>query len=218
MEHVIAGYIRQVWEDRDWLYGGQHGLRTGYSCESQIITVCQDISDSLDEAARLDAIIVDFSKAFDLVPHDWLLKKIAALGVDSRVVMWIREFLIHHSQRVRVGRHYSEDVGVMSGVPQGSILGQILFLAYVNDIWRDIESKIRLFAVDCKISRKILNIKDIEKLQTDLNNLEDWAERNEMKINPNKSKVLSFMRPWAKDPLNYSLGDQKNPEVIWCRL
>ena len=56
MEHVIAGYIRQVWEDRDWLYEGQHGFRPGYSCESQIITVCQDISDSIDEATRLDAI------------------------------------------------------------------------------------------------------------------------------------------------------------------
>jgi len=76
MEHVIVGYIRQVWEDRDWLYNGQHGFRPGYSCESQIIIVCQDISDSLDEATRLDAIIIDFSKAFDLVPHDRLLKKL----------------------------------------------------------------------------------------------------------------------------------------------
>ena len=70
MEHVIAGYIRQVWEDRDCLYEGQHGFRPGYSCESQIITTCQDISDSLDEATRLDAIIIDLSKAFALVPHD----------------------------------------------------------------------------------------------------------------------------------------------------
>jgi len=70
MEYVIAGYIWQVWEDRDWLYKGQHGFRPGYSCENQIITVCQDISDSLAEATRLDVIIVDFSKAFDLVPHD----------------------------------------------------------------------------------------------------------------------------------------------------
>jgi len=64
IEHVIAGYIRQVWEDRDWLYEGQHGFRLGYSCESQIITVCQDISDTLDEAARLEAIIIDFFKSF----------------------------------------------------------------------------------------------------------------------------------------------------------
>ena len=144
MEHVIAGYIRQVWEDRDWLYEVQHGFRPRYSCESQITTVCRDISDSINEATRLDAIIIDFSKVFDLVPHNRLLKKIAASGVDSRMVVWIREFLIDRSQIVRVGRHYSEEVRVKSGAPQGSVLAPLLFLAYVNDIWRDIESKIRL--------------------------------------------------------------------------
>ena len=117
MEHVITGYIRQVWGDREWLYEGHQGFRPGYSCESQIITVCQDISDCLDEAVRLDARIIDFSKAFDLVPHDRLLKKIAASGVDSRVVVWIMEFTIDRSQKVRVGRHYSEEVrvGELSG-------------------------------------------------------------------------------------------------------
>jgi hypothetical protein len=102
VEHVIAGYMRQVWENTDWLYEGQHGFSPGYSCESRIITVCQDISDSLDEATRLDAVIIEFSKAFDLVPHDHLLKKIADSGVDPRVVVWIREFLLGRSQRVRV--------------------------------------------------------------------------------------------------------------------
>ena len=151
MDHVIAGYIRQVWEDRDWLYDGKHGFRPGYSCESQIITVRQDISDTLDEACRLDAIIIDLSKSFDLVLHDRLLKKIAASGVDSRVVIWIREFPIGRSQRVRVERRYSEEVRVTSDVPQGSVLGPLFFLAYVNDIWRNIDSIIRLFADDCII-------------------------------------------------------------------
>ena len=73
MEHTIAGYIRQVWEDRDWLYEGEHGFRPRYSCESQIIAVCQDVSDSLDEAARLDAIIIDFRKLFVLILKDGAL-------------------------------------------------------------------------------------------------------------------------------------------------
>ena len=69
MEHVTASYLRQVWDKNDWLCEGQHGFRPGFSCESQVITVCQDIADSLDNGDKIDAFIVDFSKAFDLVPH-----------------------------------------------------------------------------------------------------------------------------------------------------
>jgi hypothetical protein len=106
---------------------------------------------------------------------------------------------------------------VTPGVPQGSVLGPLLFLAYVNDILRNIESKIRLFADGCVIYRKILNIKCAEKLQTDLDILGDWAKGDEMKTNPNKSKALSFTRVRVKDPLNYSLGDQKIPEASCCK-
>ena len=81
-------------------------------CESQVITVCQDIVDSVDNGDRIDAIIIDFSKAFDLVPHGRLLTKIANSGVDSRVIVWIREFLLGRTQRVRVGGQLSEEVRV----------------------------------------------------------------------------------------------------------
>jgi len=121
MEYVIASYLRQVWDKNDWLYEGQHGFRTGYSCESQVITVCQDIADSLDNGDKIDAIIVDFSKAFDLVPRGRLLTKIAKSGLDSRVVLWIRELLLGSTQIVRVGGQLSEEVKVTSGVPQGSV-------------------------------------------------------------------------------------------------
>jgi hypothetical protein len=102
-------------------------------------------------------------------------------------------------------------------VPQGSVLGPLLFLAYVNDIWRNIESKIRLFADDCIIYRKIVNNHDVKKLQTDLDRLGDWAVENEMKINPSKSKALSFTRVRVKDPLNYTLRDEKIPENSSCK-
>jgi len=154
MEHVVASYLRQVWDKNDWLYEGQHGFRPGFSCEGQVIAVCQDIADSLDNGDKIDAIIIDFSKAFDLVPHGLLLTKIANSGVDSRVVVWIREFLLGRTQRVRVGGQLSAEVRVTSGVPQGSVLGPLLFLAYVNDIWRNMESTIRLFADDCVIYKK----------------------------------------------------------------
>jgi hypothetical protein len=152
-EHAIASYLRQVWDKNDWLYEGQHGFRPGYSCESQVITVCQDIADSVDNGNRIDAIIVDFSKAFDLVPHGRLLAKIANSGVDSRVIVWIREFLLGRTQRVRVEGQLTEEVRVTSGVAQGSVPGPLLFLACVNDIWRNMASTIRLFANDYNLQK-----------------------------------------------------------------
>jgi len=107
--------------------------------------VCQDFADSLDNGDKIGAIIFDFSKAFDLVPHSRLLTKIANSGVDSRVVGWIREFRLGRTQGVRVGGQLSAEVSVTSGVPQGRVLGPLLFLAYVNDIWRNMESTVRLF-------------------------------------------------------------------------
>jgi hypothetical protein len=92
-----------------------------------------------------------------------------------------------------------------------------LFLAYVNDIWRNVESKIRLFADDCVIYRKIVNNHDVEKLQADLNRLGDWAVENEIKINPYKSKALIFTTARVKDPLNYTLRDEKIPEDSFCK-
>ena len=83
MEHIIASYLRQVWDKNDWLYEGQHGFRPGYSCENQVMTVCQDIADSEDNGERIDAIVIDFLKAFDLVSHGRLLTKFPNPGVDS---------------------------------------------------------------------------------------------------------------------------------------
>ena len=99
MEHIIAGYLRQVCQMSGWLYEGQHGFRPGYSCKSQVVTVCQDITDSLDKAVRTDAIITDFSKAFNLVPNDRLLMKITTTRVDLRAVVWVKGFLLVHPQR-----------------------------------------------------------------------------------------------------------------------
>ena len=131
--------------------------------------------------------------------------------------MWIREFLLGRTQRARVGGRLSEEVRVTSGVPQGSVLGPLLFLAYVNDIWRNMESTIRLFADDCVIYRKIINNADMEKLQKDLDRLGEWTVENAMKINPSKSKAIRFTRARVKAPLNYLLMGTLILEASSCK-
>jgi hypothetical protein len=113
-----------------------------------------------------------------------------------RVIKWIKEFLLGRSQRVRVDGQLSKEVPVNLGVPQGSVFGPLLFLAYVNDIWKNIDDS-------C----------DVEILQTDLNKLREWALVNKMNINPGKSKSVSFTRARVKERLKYHFGDQLIPEA-----
>jgi hypothetical protein len=120
-------------------------------------------------------------------------------------------------QRVRLGGQLSEEVRITSGVPQGSVLGPLLFLTYVNDIWRNTESIIRFFTDDCIIYGNSVNNKDIEKLQIDLNQLGEWAVENAMKINPTKSKAISFTRARMKEQLNYFLWDTVILEASSCK-
>jgi len=124
-------------------------------------------------------------------------------------------FRLHAESQGR--RQLSEEVRATSGVPQGSVLGPLLFLAYVNNIWRNMESTIRLFADDCVIYRRIRNNEDMEKLQKDLDRLGEWAVENTMKINPSKSKAICFTRARVKDPLNYSLMDTLILEASSCK-
>jgi hypothetical protein len=115
--------------------------------------------------------------------------------VDSRAVVWIGEFLLGRTQRVRVEGLLSEEGRVTSGVPQGSALGPLLFLAYVNDIWRNAESNIRLFSDYCIIYKKIITNKNRGKLQKALNRLGECAFENQTIINQTKSNAVCFTRP-----------------------
>ena len=126
--------------------------------------------------------------------------------MDFRVVVWAKEFLLGRSQEVRLHGQLSEEVRVNSGVPLGSVLGTLLFLACVNDILINIESNIRLYAYDCIIYRKIMDISAIDELQTDLHKLEEWAVENEIKKNPGKSKRVSFTKGRLKERIRHYLG------------
>ena len=140
----------------------------GRSCSSQLISVLHDVwTQILDKKESLDAVHLDFQKAFDTVPHQRLLTKLKAYGVHGSVHAWINSFLSQRKQRVVVNGAYSQWNYETSGIPQGSVLGPTLFIIYFNDLPETVESMVHIFADDTKIYRKlalkmtVLNVKKI---------------------------------------------------------
>ena len=139
---------------------------------------------------QTDLIIMEFSKAFDKVDHNLLIYKLFNLGVNLNTVSWIKSFLQNRSQSVVVEGKQSSTVPVMSGVPQGSVIGPCLFLAYINDLPDSLKSRARLFADDTMVYLTITSESDAETLQDDLLKLEQWKPDWSMELNPDKCEVI----------------------------
>ncbi len=133
---------------------------------------------------------MDFSKAFDKVDHHKLIHKLKHLGIDNEVSSWVRSFLHNRSQLVLVEGKSSDMLPVLSGVPQGSVHGPCLFLAYINDLPESIRSRARLFANDTVVYLTIKSLSSAESLQQDLHLLELWEREWSMEFNPDKCEIL----------------------------
>jgi hypothetical protein len=191
LEHIVTSNLTRYIESNNKLTSRQHGFRSRRSCESQLIELTSDISQLLDDGKEVDACFLDFSKAFDKVDHSHLIKKLVNIGANSQITNWTLDFLAQRSQVVVVDGYPSSAQPVTSGVPQGSVIGPILFLIYINDMLNDIKSEIRLFADDTVIYNTSDNY-DI--LQEDLRKLELWEAAWSMEFNPSKCEHLKFTR------------------------
>lgn len=201
LEHIIHSTVMGHLDVNKILTDVQHGFRKARSCESQLILAVDDLARNIDAGVQTDAILLDFAKAFDKVPHPHLLRKLEYYGLSGSLLMWIRNFLHDRTQRVVIDGESSNVAPVTSGVPQGSVLGPLLFLVYINDLPSCVSdgTKVKLFADDTMVYRVINSHVDAVQLQQDLDALQEWERKWLMTFHPGKCQVLHISKRKKKD-------------------
>ena len=205
MERCIFNHLYPFVEDT--LHPLQHGFIKGRSCASQLLKVYHSIGSVLDKGGQVDIIFLDFSKAFDCISHDLLLYKLQHVyGIDGCLLLWFQDYLSNRSQRVLIEGKCSDWLPVLSGVPQGSILGPLLFLLFINDLPSVATCTTALFADDSKCFSEINSLNDCVLLQNDLDKMYEWSVLWNMSFNPTKCKILSITRRTNPICYNYSMN------------
>ena len=192
MESIIKDHLMSHLLTNNLLSAYQFGFIPGRSCTTQLLHVLDYFTQHLDNGNPVDVIYLDFQKAFDSVPHQRLIQKLSSFGVHGKVLHWIKDFLRNRTQQVILNGQKSSSIPVTSGVPQGSVLGPLLFTMFVNDIPSVVLSPTFMFADDTKIFHFIRNRDDHATLQNDLNLLYDWSVRWQLKFNISKCKHVHF--------------------------
>ena len=178
MESLIKDAVMEHLLSNDVVSSSQHGFMPGRSCLTNLIEYLDKLTDIVDSGQSADIIYLDFAKAFDKVPHQRLLTKLRAAGISGKILAWVEAWLSGRKQRVVLNGKTSEWEAVLSGVPQGSVLGPVLFILFINDIDDATSPSAALwkFADDTKSVQIIHSEAEQEVMQSDINALQKWAE------------------------------------------
>jgi retron-type reverse transcriptase len=191
-EIAIFNSLSSVW--RSFLTPSQHGFSRGRSTVTNLVCVTQFISKWLDRRGQGDMIYTDVAKAFDRVDHNILLQKLSEFGVHGLLLKWFSSYLTGRRQLAPYNGFSSGEYSQGSGVPQGSVLGPLLFNVYINDIVTDLESHALLFADNLKIYRQVSSSEHCVMLQNDLETIDKWCRQNNFGLNIGKCSLVSFSR------------------------
>ena len=213
MEHIVLSHISKHLAANNILTEAQHGFRQQLSTTTQLTSVVHDWSSTLQKRSQVDAVFLDFQKAFDRVPHKRLDIKLEYYGIIGDSKAWIMSLLSGRKQAVVVDGSQSSWRDVTSGVPQGSVIGPTLFLLYINDIQDNTKCTVRLFADDCVIYREIRNDEDHLFIQSDLEYLSAWSSNWLMNFNIKKCAILSITRKRKPRIYQYLLLNEVIPRV-----
>ena len=205
MESIVRDAIMDHLTKYNIIANDQHGFVPRRNCITQLLVCLEEWSKLVEQGTAFDVIYTDFSKAFDSVAHERLLVKLEGIGITGNLLMWIRSFLQGRTQCVNVDGFLSDWKDVVSGVPQGSVIGPILFVIFINDMPDEVvKSLCKLFADDCKLYGTV-NTTESSDLQHDLCNLEAWSRKWQLPFNATKCKVLHFGRNNPQHP--YTLNN-----------
>ena len=192
MESFLRSHIMSHLMSEDLLSNRQYGFIEKRSTVTQLLHYLDKCCESISEGNVVDSIYFDFEKAFDTVPHRRLLKKLQCYGIKGAVLDWITDFLKDRKQTVRVNGAESFLQNVISGIPQGSVLGPLLFVVYINDLPDEVMSDIFLFADDTKIFKEVTSVHDSLIIQADIDTLEQWSQKWLLRFHPDKCHVLTL--------------------------
>ncbi|XP_060801905.1 uncharacterized protein LOC132902101 [Amyelois transitella] len=186
----------------------QHGFLRGKSTVSNLMEYTNFICRVFNEHGQVDSVYTDFQKAFDKVDHITLLSKLQALGIHGSLYRWICSYMEHRSQLVVLKGFCSEPIIIPSGVPQGSHLGSLFFIIYINDLIPRLRCSSLLFADDLKIFTSINSVNYCIAIQRDINELVAWCADNKMSLGIGKCSVITFTRKKKPITFEYSIGGE----------
>jgi hypothetical protein len=211
LEGIVRDEIMKHLDENGLISNNQYGFRNKRSTCLQLLKVLDDWTEMLDEGLPFDVVYLDFKKAFDTVPHQRLIRKLKAYGIKQPLVLWIEDFLSSRTQRVSINGTFSGWKEVLSGIPQGSVLGPLLFVIYINDLPDVVESFNALFADDTKIYAPVKYEEQANILQQGLEKLDEWSNKWQLKFNVSKCKVVHFGKANTKHEYSMEDGETTKP-------
>ena len=212
LESVVRDDVLSYFKENGLLSDRQFGFLEGRSTTLQLLTVMEKWIDILDNDGIIDVIFCDFQKAFDKVPHNRLIDVLRYYGIEDPILSWIENFLKQRKQQVNVNGSKSEVFDVLSGVPQGSVLGPLLFVIYINLMIEKANSpNLYLYADDVKTFQRIESTDDINDLQEHIDRLYDWTQYSLLKFHPGKCETMRIKSKYNKSELltYYSIDETK---------